>query len=242
MSRRDTIIIALLINAGLLAILFMLAVNVDEDVVPAAPKSAFSALEQPLEPVGTATSSEVALDTDDDAFLKQLKSVDSKRGAYVDDDEETGLEGESTKSEQPTPPAVQKSGYVEVKVKSGDALEKIARNNGTTVEAIKQANNLQTTKLSIGQTLRIPTNSKVASTEVEKAPSLTPAPKATQTLTPAPKPDKAPEPVYYTVKNGDSPWKIAKEMKIEVEDLLRLNNLDEAKARNLKVGDKIRVR
>ena len=50
------------------------------------------------------------------------------------------------------------------------------------------------------------------------------------------------EPVYHTIKNGDNPWKIAKQFRIKVEDLLRLNDLDEAKARNLKVGEKIRIR
>jgi hypothetical protein len=33
MSRRDTIIIALLVNAGLLALLFVLAINPDDEVI-----------------------------------------------------------------------------------------------------------------------------------------------------------------------------------------------------------------
>lgn len=56
----------------------------------------------------------------------------------------------------------------------------------------------------------------------------------------APKPVEKPE--FYTVQNGDSPWKIAKKCNIKVEDLLRLNNLDEEKARNLKIGQKLRIR
>jgi LysM repeat protein len=41
-------------------------------------------------------------------------------------------------------------------VKSGDALEKIARNFGTTAKAIKAANNLKTDRINVGQKLKIP--------------------------------------------------------------------------------------
>jgi LysM repeat protein len=41
-------------------------------------------------------------------------------------------------------------------VKSGDALEKIARQHNTTVKAIKAANNLRTDRINVGQKLKIP--------------------------------------------------------------------------------------
>lgn len=41
-------------------------------------------------------------------------------------------------------------------VKSGDVLEKIARRNGTTVKEIMSLNNLRTTKIRIGQKLKLP--------------------------------------------------------------------------------------
>ena len=47
---------------------------------------------------------------------------------------------------------------------------------------------------------------------------------------------------YYVVKAGDNPWKIAKKFHLSFEKLLQLNHLDEAKARNLKVGQKLRIR
>lgn len=47
---------------------------------------------------------------------------------------------------------------------------------------------------------------------------------------------------WYTVKNGDSPWKIAKAHKISTDQILTLNHMSEEKARNLKPGDKIRLR
>lgn len=47
---------------------------------------------------------------------------------------------------------------------------------------------------------------------------------------------------YYTVKAGDNPWKIAKKFHISFEKLLQLNHLDEAKARNLKIGQKLKIK
>jgi LysM repeat protein len=48
--------------------------------------------------------------------------------------------------------------------------------------------------------------------------------------------------MFYIVKAGDNPWKIAKKFHLPFEKLLQLNHLDEAKARNLKVGQKLRIR
>ena len=48
--------------------------------------------------------------------------------------------------------------------------------------------------------------------------------------------------VFYTIKPGDNPWKVAKRFHLSFEKLLSLNHLDEAKARNLKVGQQIRIR
>ena len=42
------------------------------------------------------------------------------------------------------------------KVKAGDSLEKIARHNGTTIKALKEANNLTKDQIVIGQTLKLP--------------------------------------------------------------------------------------
>ena len=44
-------------------------------------------------------------------------------------------------------------------VKSGDSLYSIAKKYNTTVDKIKNLNNLNTNLLQIGQTLKIPTNS-----------------------------------------------------------------------------------
>ena len=44
-------------------------------------------------------------------------------------------------------------------VKKGDSLWKIANNNNTTVDVLKELNNLKTDTLSIGQILVLPSNS-----------------------------------------------------------------------------------
>ena len=107
-----------------------------------------------------------------------------------------------------------------------------------TVEAIKKANNLTTAKLSIGQILQVPVSNKLASNPVK--------PTTITSVQTQKEPEKkiiaTSEVQYYTVKNGDNPWKIAKQFNVKFEDLLKLNNLDEERARNLKIGDKVRVK
>ena len=74
-------------------------------------------------------------------------------------------------------------------VKSGDNLLKIAKDRGTTVKAIQAANNLTTTKINVGQKLKIP----VKAAAVAPAPVVEPAPVAPAPVMPVTTP--APEPV-----------------------------------------------
>ena len=76
-------------------------------------------------------------------------------------------------------------------VKSGDNLTKIAKAHGTTVKAIQAENNLATTKIHVGQKLKIPSKAEVAAPAVavpEPAP-VAPAP-VLPASTPAPAPVK----------------------------------------------------
>jgi LysM repeat protein len=62
-------------------------------------------------------------------------------------------------------------------VKSGDTLTHIAHSHGTTVKAIESENNLSTTKIKVGQKLKIPAKAEVAAPAVaapEPAPVTTP--------------------------------------------------------------------
>ena len=74
-------------------------------------------------------------------------------------------------------------------VKSGDTLSKIAKAHGATVKAIQSANNLATTKIHVGQKLKIP--SKAQPAPVTPTPAPTPVdtmapPVAPTTTAPAP--------------------------------------------------------
>ncbi len=250
MSRKDTIIIALLINAGLLALLFMLAINTDDDSVTDHPEISQALVEsRPNKPSQTAISqrevreANTASSIDEvDNFLKELSTDDSSQAIVIDEDGYVEFVKQPVaiaKAEPiPEPQPLENTQYVEVTVKRGDVLEKIARSNGISVEALKNANQMTSNKLSIGQVLKVPVSKAGAG-------QATSAPKATVVANSAPKaptPTKAVEPEYYTMKSGDSPWKIAKQFNVKFEDLLKLNGLNEEKARNLKVGDKIRVR
>lgn len=250
MTRRDIIIIAALINAGLLAILFMLAINSDDDTVndhledpqaviqiQAPAREVIDIIDSPAIPVQLADEGAVEIPVSPSISTPSPVTsggAPEELSPYEDPEEELP---------QPAPvpevaPAADTSAKeVEVTVKSGDSLDKIARTNGTTVKAIKDRNKLKTDKLSIGQVLHVPVGSK-------KAPTT----KSTkQTSVKADKADKSEKIAqadvqFYTVKSGDNPWKIAKQFNIKVDDLLKLNGLNEEKARNMKVGDKIRVR
>ncbi len=116
-------------------------------------------------------------------------------------------------------------GYKEYEVKAGDSLYSIAQKFNTTVNDIVKENNLQTTILSVGQILKIPTNK-------------------TETL-----PDTIKEcfgegymePKYetYTVKRGDNLYDIARKYNTTVIHLMDLNNLTST---NLQIGQVLKVR
>jgi LysM repeat protein len=63
-------------------------------------------------------------------------------------------------------------------VKSGDTLTKIAKANGTTVKALESENNLTTTKIKVGQKLKIPAKAEAATAAPESVvtPPVAPAP------------------------------------------------------------------
>lgn len=103
-----------------------------------------------------------------------------------------------------TGPETPSDDYILYTVKRGDSLWNIAREYETTVDAIVQLNNLGTTALSIGQTLKIPK-------------------KAQSSLT-------------YTVQKGDSLWKIANNFGVSVDSIIQANNLS---GTNLSIGQQL---
>jgi LysM repeat protein len=118
-------------------------------------------------------------------------------------------------------------------VKKGDTLSKIAKAQNTSTIELTKANNLtKTSLLKIGQKLHLP----------EKAPAVAVAsapPSSTDSTTPAVAAAPAPaEVAAYTVKSGDSLWKIARQQSTTVAALKQANNLT---SDALKVGQKLQI-
>lgn len=243
MTRKDTILIAVIINAGLLAVLFATAIiydteksDSDQDGNPVLVENT----EAFPEPTTTSTKPPVQTVDEVDHVLKYYSQPTQVPSSVEQQPENlmggpTPINASSAFEEEYIPLSnaastsqTSQEDFVEVTVKKGDSLDKIARANGTTVDAIKKASNLQNEKLSIGQVLKVP---------VKKDKPAKTAPKAVES-----KETTSSDAVYYTLKSGDNPWKIAKQFNVSTEDIVRLNNLDETKARNLKAGDRIRVK
>lgn len=242
MTRRDMIIIAILVNAGLLAVLFMMAINSDTEKVSESIQIHHPIAEVaiPNNPSGApepAFIPPIPIDEGDDALNEfnaapaPLPVLEETLPTTETSDAVAEVTDHTPTPLPQTPPKESEKKMVEVTVKRGDSLDKIARANGTTIKAIKQANDLTSSRLDIGQVLKVPVGEKKSA---EK--SSTKAKKADKTVV------ASSDVEYYVIKKGDNPWKIARQFHIKVDDLLKLNNLDEEKARNLKAGDKIRVK
>ena len=260
MSKRDTIIVTVLINVGILAILFMFAMNTSgdriegqsninytlEDTPPPMPTQVASSSNYDS-PNGSMTSSQQNTPRDevDDAlnsYTNNTNSSSSNMGTTMEIPLTTMEQPEVIAPvEKPISATPERNGTLtEVIVKKGDALEKIARAHGTSVDEIKRINSLANERLSIGQVLKVPSN-KISTIKIANV-TTAPTPKAAVASNKSTVKIASSDVVYYTIKSGDNPWKIARQYKVKYEDILRLNNLNEDKARNLKVGDKIRVK
>jgi LysM repeat protein len=110
-------------------------------------------------------------------------------------------------------------------VKSGDSLWKLARQQHVTVAALKQANNLTSDSLKVGQKLRIPTATAAASTA---APAGGPA-AGSSTAWREPGTYNENGQTIHIVDFNESPALIAKKYGIKTEDLLKANNISDAK-------------
>jgi LysM repeat protein/N-acetylmuramoyl-L-alanine amidase len=109
----------------------------------------------------------------------------------------------------PNPELTEETGEVTHIVQAGDSLWKIANQYGVTVDQIKNANNLTSNLLSIGQELIIP-NTEEAEMDIDTEPS-----EETGTT----------GNIIYIVKSGDSLYSIAKKYGITVDELKNANNL-----------------
>ena len=106
------------------------------------------------------------------------------------------------------PSGVEENVYV---VQKGDSLYSIAQRFNTTVDTIKRLNNLTSNTLQVGQVLII----------------------SESTISPGPS-----NYITYTVKSGDSLWKIANQFGVSVNDIVTLNNLG---SNVLQIGQQLKI-
>ncbi len=214
MSRRDTIIVAVLVNAALLMILFATAVRSDNA--------------EPVKQVELAQTPPPKTESkEEELFHHYATSVPTLAETVADPipfTEEIELAFNPPELVEPPKKSVEKpkteARVVDVTVKKGDFLEKIANANNTSVSAIMKANQLTSTQLKIGQVLKVPVSDA----------------KPKQVSKPSPAEE------YYVVKDGDNPWLIASRNNLRLDELLKLNGLDDQKARRLRPGDRLRIK
>lgn len=105
--------------------------------------------------------------------------------------------------------------YLLYTVKSGDSLWKIASKYNTTVATLKSINNLKSDTLTINQQLLVPKNKDIDISI-----------------------DENNQGIMYTVKSGDSLWKIANSYGVSVDKIKSANNL---KSDVLSIGQKLLI-
>lgn len=245
MNRRDTIIIAVLVNAGLLLILFTTAIRTkQEQTIETKPviylaenqtPSAKHATPPPCDELEQVLNQYAAAPTLGDLSDEIIISANTIPSLLF---EKTTPEPVPVQTSVPSiviatpiPQVNRDKDFVNITVKKGDVLDKIARANGTTANEIMRLNQLGTTQLKIGQMLKVPLKKETSNIVMKESD-----------LKPITIPKKVTKEEYYTIKKGDNPWLIASKNNVTLEDLLRLNNLDDQKARKLQPGDKIRIR
>ncbi len=125
-------------------------------------------------------------------------------------------------------------------VQKGDTLSALARRYNTSVSAFVAANGMASadTPLRINQQLRIPTANTVAAAPAPQPATTAPAPKPVATATPAP---AASSSGTYTVRAGDTLYRIAKQHSVKAAALMQANGITPENANLLRVGTVLRI-
>ena len=136
----------------------------------------------------------------------------------------------------PTPAAAAPTAPGQYVVRPGDTLSSIARRYRTSVSAIVAANGMASANvpLRVNQSLRIPSGTATAS----------PAPKPVATAPaakPAPAPVAAASGNSYTVKAGDTLYRISRQYGVSPTALMQANGLTPTTANTIRVGTTLRI-
>jgi membrane-bound lytic murein transglycosylase D len=151
--------------------------------------------------------------------VRQIQSFNGMRGSLVRIGQRLkipssrGVVPQQTLGIRPAPVAMPTSHPLAYKVRAGDTLIDIAKRSRVSVSYLTTLNGLRGSRIRVGQILKVPgqrLNVKVQSNSF-----------------------------YHSVGLGDSLWSIAKQYRVTISQLKRLNGLA---ANRIKVGQRIRVR
>ncbi len=174
------------------------------------------------------------------SYTKTIEVAVPKRLSEIpqgDDDDDDDSVVEETK-EATTP----NDGVVKHTVQAGETLSALARIYKTSVADIQRLNNLTTSNIHAGDVLIVKeekpkTEKPVETTEALGEKQVEPQPAEEQHTIETPKPQPA-QPTTYTVKQGDTLWKIAKTHNTTPEKLMEINHLDND---HLSIGQKLKL-
>ncbi len=137
-------------------------------------------------------------------FAEAIKFLPIKTVASVTAAEKITMPKTNTASNQ--------KGKIVYKVKSGDALGKIALKHGVSTKDIMKWNNLSSSVIKIGQNLSIYIDSSFESKNIASSVSVN---------------SNNPTGNYYTVQPGDTLWTISKKLDgVTIDQIKKLNNLN----------------
>jgi peptidoglycan endopeptidase LytE len=125
------------------------------------------------------------------------------------------------------------------KVKRGDNLNSIAKKYHLSVDQLKSQNNLQSIKLSLGQTLII-TDNRERTTTINSHKTNIPKTTPLQEIE-IPTGENDGEFIEYKVKKGDTIDRIATIFNVDREELIESNNLQSLKSKRLSPGKTILI-
>jgi LysM repeat protein len=245
MDRKKIIMTAVLINAGVLTLLFIAAMTMREEggghetprMAAKDPKPIFNETAEMAACKEPAASAPIAaLPTPPVAFtLPPVEEQNAIQPIPVEIPAQPVVAAQPTQTPSliaQTPLAASQtssnasSSLLEIEVQKGDSLEKLAKLHRTSVDEIIKLNQLPSSFLRAGQRLKIPAEKRIEAPKTKVIPA----------------PSVSEQAEYYTMKVGDNPWSIAMKHHMKVDELLKLNGLNEKTARKLKPGDRLRIK
>jgi LysM repeat protein len=243
MARRDVIIISVLVNAALLVILFISAISSNDEKKFEKSLSKEEILKDDIK--------EDLFSLNEEEIKEPIVNIEEKKDETflaIDEKKENIIEEEKIMHKLPITTNVEEikkvkeilnTNSLDILVQKGDSLDKIARKHNVKISEIVKLNNLSSSFLKVGQKLSIPSAIKsenITKIKEEKKTIEKPIEKIIK------EEKNKIDPEFYTVKTGDNPYTIAMKHNIKLSTLLKLNELNEKKARKLKPGDKLRIR